>query len=296
MKKSRQRTKGSHYVTRKYLDGFSQAEFGEPGNLWTYERKVQLEEPKLIPCIDLCKKNLLYESIFLKVNELEDQYAELEGKFLKIFQTKISKKKPLNKKEMDVVKKFVNSMSHRTLSALDNLQNFESRVIDLMQNMVDQFNIKRSEQLEQIKKLSQGKFMFAHSNKMSLEGIGERFDDIAILEITDIAFGRESFFVTSDNPVSIYDFTMMNSIYGIPPGSKTSEITFPLNSKFCLFGNNIGISGYLDADHNMVQEVNNRTMNYSRKYFFAADKMGERFINSCISRWRQSLILNYLYL
>lgn len=291
----KQRTKGSHYVTREYLNGFSESGFGTPRSLWSYERKKELEEPKLLPCEAICKMNYLYESSFFKVNEIEDAYSKLEGEFVAILKTKIVEHKELTKDEANTVERFVGSMSHRTLSTLDNIKEFQEEMISTMQSLVDQFAEGKSKQLDKMKALKDRNFMFAHTNKLSLDGIGEKFSDFAILEIPDIAFNKDCFFFTSDNPVSVYDFALMNSFYGIPPGSRTSEIVFPLNSKFCLFGNNVGITGYREAGYNMVCEINNRIMNYSRKLFFSTIKMDERFANRCIERWRQSLILNYLF-
>jgi hypothetical protein len=295
MSTKKQRTKGSHYVTKEYLNGFSYADFGTPESLWTYERKKEVEEPKPLPTEVLCKKNYLYETSFLKVNEIEDEYAELEGKFISVMKAKVVEHKSFTANENAIMKKFVNSMSHRTLSTLDSINEFQEEVISQMQSLADQYAGGKSKQLEEAKALKDRNFMFAHTNKLSLEGMGERFSDFALLEISESTYGEECFFVTSDNPVSVYDFTMMNALYGIPPMSQTSEITFPLNSKFCLFGNNIGITGYHEIGYNMVCEINNRTMNYSRKLFFAAMRMDERFINHCIERWRQSLLLNFLY-
>ena len=86
----------------------------------------------------------------------------------------------------------------------------------------------------------------------------------------------------------------MNSIYGIPPLSTTIEVTVPLTPKLALFVNNAGIDGYFDIGHNFVREINNRTIIGNGNYLITPTKIDKKFLDLCVRRFRQSLLLHLL--
>ena len=116
-----------------------------------------------------------------------------------------------------------------------------------------------------------------------------QFSDMIFLTIE--YEGEDLFFITSDFPVCLYDFTLMNGPYGIPPLSPTLEVVVPLTPKIAVFINNIGLNGYLELFPNFVREINNRTILRSNKHIISSRELNKRFFANCINRSRQSLLL-----
>ena len=118
-----------------------------------------------------------------------------------------------------------------------------------------------------------------------------QFCDFQFLFIND----DNIYFVTSDNPVTHYDFTLFNSPYSPPPNSTTIEVIVPLTSKIVLLINNINLKGYKGIDYNFVREVNNRVIaNHPKMYIISPRVISEEYYKNTIQRFRQSFLLRGL--
>lgn len=105
---------------------------------------------------------------------------------------------------------------------------------------------------------------------------------------------EETFFITSDFPVSMIDFTNMNTFYPPTPMDATVEVTIPLTPKIALLVNNIGLNGYKEIDHNFMQEINYRTLRRSNKFIISPQKLDDKFTEYNVKRSPQSFLLLFI--
>jgi hypothetical protein len=292
---NKQKTKQEHYLPKKsYLEYF-----GDPDNksrLWVYQDKKLLlaepdkTEPKPISAINLCKEGYMYEAPIYPDNSIENTLSQIEGDYKTILENKVLKRQELTSLEKETVSYFVSTLETRTPAGRDNINGFIDRVLEQFTALEKQYmGGKLSKQHKELLSLKEDNSAFAQSVGTSLIVNRWKFSDYLFMFIK--YEGDDQFFITSDLPVSLCDFTLMNSIYGIPPLSATAELIVPLTAKIALFINNIGVNGYIDIDPNFVREVNNRTMLYSNKYVMAPKKLDGRFIDGATKRFRQSFLL-----
>ncbi len=147
-----------------------------------------------------------------------------------------------------------------------------------------------SETSDYWKKSKENQDMFVMGITTALEMNLHRVTDWLIYETCS----DEIHFITSDNPSCRYDFSLMNSFYGIPAFSKTTEITLPVTPKFALVGNFVGLNGYVTAYHNQVEEINDRTLMSTHSQFYSSRKLKPYELQKFTKRQRQALALSEL--
>lgn len=104
-----------------------------------------------------------------------------------------------------------------------------------------------------------------------------------LLEITKMISGmkwnylvapQDKFFISSDNPVVLFDPEHKSDFYG--PGflTKSVELTFPLSSDLCLLcQHGIPIENkFIDLDEDQVIKINARTISCSNRYILSSHK------------------------
>lgn len=296
----KQRTKAEHKVPDKsHLDHFKDE---KTGKLWIYKDKGFLvgkpisEIPKEIPPAAFLKEINFYESPLFNVNEVENTLAKIENEFNNVLRKKIMNKKGISTEEKQIVSNFISSLENRTSASKENINNFLDKVSEHFTALEKQFNQgKISFTHEELLKLKEENSAFTQSVAASIEINRWQFSDFLFLFIKDEYESEEQYFITTDHPVTLYDFTSMNSFYGIQPLSPTVEIVIPLTSKIALFINNVGVNGYKEISPNTISEINNRSLLTSFSYIISPKKMSQRFIDNSIKRFRQSIILEVLY-
>ena len=68
----------------------------------------------------------------------------------------------------------------------------------------------------------------------------------------------------------------------------------PLTPNIALFGNNCGITGYREIDHNFVREINNRVLRRASNMLISSGAIDERSANAFTRRMPQSLLLKFI--
>ena len=287
--------KQQHYIPRKsYLDYFTD-DSGKKHFCWVYYDKrtfLNDSEQKLkkITTLNLCKEGYFYESSDKNLNALEGALCAIENNYKNILESKIFKKEHLSKEDKFKVSLFISSLESRTPSSKLNINNFIDDILNQVSSLEKQFSKGRiSEVHSELLEMKKGNIPFSQLVDTSLVVNRWQFSDMIFLTIEQDF--EDLFFITSDFPVCLYDFTLMNSPYGVPPLSSTLEVVAPLTPEITVFINNIGLNGYLEVWPNFIREVNNRTILRSNKYIISPRELNNKFFDSCINRSRQSLLL-----
>lgn len=287
--------KQQHYIPRKsYLDYFTDSSDRNPFCWVYYDKKTFLTDPgpalKKITPQNLCKESYFYESSDKELNALEKALCNIESNYKNVLENKILKKDFLSKEEKFIVSLFISSLESRTPASKLNIDNFVESILHQVTSLEKQFsNGKISDTHSQLLEMKTGNIPFSQLVDVSMVVNRWQFSDMIFLTIEQEF--EDTFFITSDFPVCLYDFTLMNSPYGIPPLSSTLEVVAPLTPKTAVFINNIGLNGYLEVWPNFIREVNNRTMLRSNKHIVSPKELSKKFFDACLDRSRQSLLL-----
>ncbi len=289
-------TKQQHYIPNKcYLDYFADKSFKKP-SLWVYmDKKKFIDNSEILNPIPIspdnfCKQHLFYETSKLPVNTIENFLNNLEGHYKQVVDKKIMHKKKLNKNDKQKVAYFLSTLEVRTPLNKKSLNDFVSQLRERASHLEEIHNKgEKSEFSKQLDELESSNQMFINLILAAVQVNRFGFNDMLFLSPS--FDDEESFFITSDFPVTMYDFTSMNSFYGITPMDTTVEVVIPLTPKIALFANNIGLNGYRNIDVNFVNEVNNRTIRRSNKYIISPKKLSPEFIMRTVKRDPQSFVL-----
>ncbi len=293
---AKQRTKGQHYLPRSaYLEHFVDSSTDKPV-LWVYpfdNNGIRINEEKGIPAAQLCKETYLYESPLFRVNEVEQYLEKVESGYSKILKAKILNKIPITDDEKLLLSLFITTLEARLPSTRDNLLQFIDNIEEKIKALEDQYNEGKETKEHQDIKKAKGT-IFSQNIAIASELNRWQFSSFMFLHnehFEDPKYG--GYFITSDSPVSLYDFTFMNSLMGVPPSSPTAELLIPLTPSLLLFINNRGLNGYNAIDPNFIAEANNRTLNRAQKRIISPYRIDEKVVERIIRRQRQSFILQY---
>ncbi len=290
------KTKQEHHIPQKsYLDYFVDKQ--NKNLLWVYQDKkcifegIDKVQVKNISSVSLCKEAYFYEAPQYEANAIEGALANIEGKYKQVLENKIFKKERLTKEDKEIISNFISTLEMRTTASKQNVNDFIDRVSKQFGALEKQFKGgQMTENHKQLLKLKEENFAFSQTVALSIELNRWRFSDFMVMFIK-YEDDNDQFFVTSDHPVTLCDFTSMNGIYGIAPLSSTVEVVVPLTPRIALFINNIGVEGYMDISPNFVREVNNRVLISSNNYVISPNKLTNKFIKGCTARFRQSFLL-----
>lgn len=293
------RTEKEHYIPNKsYLDYFVDPTLNPPA-LWVYfDKKAVFANAdkaisKNITPTNLCKESYLYETPRLPVNSVEKMLANIEANYKHVLDTKILLKKPLSSSDHLAVAYFLSTLEMRTPLNKENSDNFISEVrkktIHLEEAHMKGENSQLHKELDEAEKQN---LMFTQTLITAVQV--NRYQVTDMLFLTPQFEDDESFFVTSDFPVSMLDFSLMNSFYPPTPLDATVEVTIPLTPKIALLVNHLGLNGYKEVDFNYVFEINNRTLQRSNKFIISPKKLGDRFTNLNVKRYPQSFVVLYM--
>jgi len=293
---NKQITKRQHWLPlTSYLENF--AAEGKVKTYWLKEGGradfIKTAEQKDIAPINVGVKKDLYENPHLPVNTIEDSLAVVEGYYLKVLRDKILQHKPLTEEEQEQVALYISTLENRTVLQKkhweDNMDKLEQkgRNIALAHNAPDAAD-RWSEQLKTAKDTT-----FTAALVIAMQVDKWQPLDFCFLVIPD---NVDAEFITSDHPVTLTDFTMDNSFYGLNHWHRTAECVVPLTPKIALFGNMCGINGYKEVDYNFVREVNNRILRRADKTLISKSSIEPKEAEMIVRHNPQSLILKFVEL
>lgn len=283
-----------HYVNQAYLMHFCDTGERQPV-LWVYPRDKEIFEkpetftPEGRQPVSVCVVRDFYEGNDEPINRIETLLSDIEGKFERVVQDKIIQKKELDAQDKQAIANYVSTMQMRTAAMKEHIDRFYDEVIGKLEAMENAHGAS-NETSEYWKKSKQNQDMFVIGITTALDANIHSLTDWLIYETSS----DDLHFITSDNPFCRYDFSLMNSFYGIPALSKTTEITLPVSPKFALVGNFVGLNGYVIAHHNQVEEINERTLMSTHNAFYSSRKLKPYEFKKYTDRQRQALALSEL--
>lgn len=293
------RTKQEHYIPNKsYLDYFVDDSIN-PNSLWVYFDKKQIfndsskAEPKNITPINLCKEAYLYETPKLPLNSIEKMLQMIEDNYKHVLDNKILKKKKLTTEDRIAISQFISTLEVRTPLNKEHSEDFINEVKDHVVHL-EEANMggRKSSLHKQLDDAEKNNLMFLQTLTVALEV--NRYQVADMLFLSPQFEDKNTYFITSDFPVSLLDFSLMNNFYQPTPLDATVEVTIPLTPKVTLLINHLNLNGYRTIDHNYIQEINNRTLQRSNKFIISPRKLDKDFTYYTVKRYPQSFVVLYM--
>ncbi|HBY09770.1 hypothetical protein A2274_00050 [candidate division WWE3 bacterium RIFOXYA12_FULL_43_11] len=293
----KQRTKGEHYIPNKsYLNYFTDNTTPKKSTLWVYENKQQIltninrVTAKNISPEKFCKDNYLYESPAFPLNAIENALAELEGKYKIIVDNKLLKGLEITSTEKEVVARYLSALEMRTPLNKQNADEFINQLLEHTIALEEAHNVKEPSELrKELEAALKQNFMFTTSLASAMDFNRYQICDFQILTINPVF--ADLFFITSDFPVTMLSFTMLNNFYPPTPMDITAETVIPITPQMAILVNNIGENGYKEIDYNFVDEVNSRVLRRANSYIISDRKLTADFISRTRRHFPQSFIL-----
>lgn len=291
------RTRRQHWLPRaSYLRHFTkngrltayQFRDGDKTNFLTTAKKFT-PSPE-----NIAHKRDLYETPALPDNTIENVFADLEGQYGQILEKKILKKKPLTKKEHQIVAMYVSVLENRTPSQQANLHDFIKRLDDNGRALSLAHNSPEATEKWSKEMGKARQHIFGQWLTTTIEINKWVVLDFCFLEPASYVSDAE--FITSDHPVSLIDYISENSPFGKNQWSKTAECVVALTPKLAILGNNCGLTGYREIDYNFVREINNRTLRSADKLLISRGDVPEFEAKAIVQREPQSLLLKFVTL
>ncbi len=281
-----------HFVNEAYLQHFCDPAL-DPRAVWLYRREHDFGRdfagytPEIRTPKNLCVQRDFYEGSDLPTNTIEAHLSKIEGDFESLVQTKILKKLPLLQQDNKVIARYITMMQNRTLAQKKHMESVQDDLIAKVEAMEKRHGIPPTKS-EELKASKANNEIFIMGMTVAEEMRLHAMTSWLILESTF----KDCYFLTCDHPTLRYDFSLMNSFYGIPAFCKTTEITLPITPRFAIVGNYLDVSGYRDAHPNKVEEVNQRTIMAADKEFYSNHKLTERELHAILRHHRQCLVLD----
>lgn len=285
--------KRHHYLPEFYLRGFA----NPPSScLWMYQKNCESVKP-ILPH-DAAVKTFYYsfknEIGELDSDTIENMMADIEGISAPIFK-KIENKEKLTEDERRTFSLFLAFIRIRVPNFRENIENSGAEVIKMtMKDFAS--NEERFRLILEDYKKSTGKEItipvdrlrnFALNDsgyKVKLEPIFSLFVGVNMaIKLSDIInemkwdfrlSTKDNAFITSDNPLAIYD---PYDDSGVQAGLllKKTILTFPITRNISLYAywSNDRYIEYKHARNNEVKKINRMTVINSRRFVYAPDKL-----------------------
>lgn len=288
------RVRRQHFVNEAYLNHFCDESLNPPA-IWVYEKQhdymhdFESYNPVTRTPRNICVVRDFYEGNDQPVNTIENFLSKIEGDFESVVQNTIIPQKPLSSSDKYAISRYFTVMQYRTMAHKEHIDRFYDDIIGKITALEQQHNAPNKES-KKWKKSKENKEMFLLNLMMSEEMNVLRAAGWLVL-INDTF--RNDHFITSDHATLTYDFSLMNSFYGIPAFCKTTEITLPITPKIALVANYLDINEYESAHPNQIEEVNQRTWMASNGHIYSSRKLEQRQIERLFTRHRQGLAIVY---
>ena len=266
-----------HYIPRCYLEAFADPTLKGAPRVWVYQIKTG-RIFKTNPTNILIEKDMYTIPLPSGGRNLiiEDTLANIEGRYVDIFRSKIDQNKPLTPEERGLFAIFVTAMLTRTKSRKDQLLSFIKDVDDRAQDLERAHNVKTKtnfrKQLEALTPTIHQLTMA--SNLAELSDLVYQMKYAILTPVSDA-----DRFVTSDNPchlinpelIKAYGFGHMNSSPGL--GQKSVELTLTLSpTKALSAGWLLQQEMYLPVDSKMVEQINWRSTRHAQDFLVSSQE------------------------
>lgn len=286
--------KQQHYIPRAaYLEHFRVPD-EERSVVWRCQRSAartfDIAGQKKLTTKDFCKEHYLYESPNLPPNSLENILEEIETGYRAVLDGRILKQEALAEEELQSLTMFLASLEVRVPASRDKVLKSCDKVLNLNAALEKQ-HLGGAESAATKKWLESKETAFSLLVMKAVLIDRWQFASFKFLFVPEIA-REDVFFVASDNPVTLHDFVLMNSVWHLQPFSKSLELTLPLTPYLLLFANNRGLTGYSEVDYNFVDEANSRTVKSANKHLISPRRRGEEWFERLQDRSTQSFILS----
>jgi len=278
--------KRNHFIPVFYLKGFV-----DPHNepfLWQYERDCKAIKKVTPKNIAWRKYYYSFTNIEGKQDSFEDVLAKLEGVASLIFK-KIKTYKGLNNQERGDFSFFLATMMTRVPHRREEYEDFTRNFIKQFGQNIAQSN----EALESIIKLYEketgkknttstkefqdfllkGNYNVKFEQEYSLEPMTfiKEFANIFFkMKWIFIEASDDFKFITSDNPMTLYNPKNPLPFSDVGLLNKNIEVTFPISKDFTFLGSwRFESKNYIKANNNTVRDINYRTVLSASRFVFS---------------------------
>jgi hypothetical protein len=215
---------------------------------------------------------------------LERGLTGLETEFARIRNRKLNFRRPLDQDEHTLLCAFTAAAQVRTPSSREHHRQQWERPLKMMEEMIEWAKTATPEEKKRAAAMhipsstsdggmtyEQVKELHAHPLQLMLMPMIRTVTPLLRkLNLAVFVTTGEIGFITSDHPCVWFD----PESYKRPPLYRgpalmyeTIEITLPLSPSHCLFFNRQGITGYIDANQDIVDDLNRRVRFEAEKYF-----------------------------
>lgn len=290
--------KRQHFIPQSYLKAWcdTQTLSGQEPYLWQFS-KDGLQVKKKAPV------NIFHENNMYTIEQpgkqksliLEHGLSELESRFTKIRDHKISKGKSLSEEEHFILCTFIAAMHGRTKAQRDHLKKFWEEIIDKMDNMTAAINQAAPNERKKVMQAlggvsSQGKDVLheedvrklaKHTMPMMLpQLIRVQAPLLVRLDMLILETTEKPGFITSDVPCNWFDPESCKRppfFQGPALMYKTTEIRFPVSPRQLIILNRQGFRGRYIATPEKVDEFNRVTRWSSSEYFIVNSNIKKEY-------------------
>ncbi|MDH5680561.1 MAG: DUF4238 domain-containing protein [Spirochaetota bacterium] len=261
---------GDHYIPRHYLNGF----VGSDNCLSVYDKRSG-------NCFRTQTSRVAHENGFYTPDKERYLATEIEGPTVQII-NKIKEQQPLTKQDKNLFTKYLVTMWKRVPHTKNQLiikapsicQELENEIIPLLEEEIKKspenisFLEKREKEIKQILQefsvnppKEAWEYNINPNTAPNILKIIEHFMTWAFLICVE---GNNQFFITSDNPVFIFESLGLNKDH--------SEISFPISKNITLWltwNRDIQDCNYYYISGQTVKEINNRTISRATRFVYA---------------------------
>lgn len=254
-----------HYVPQCYLRAFATPDSindKEP-LIWIFQKNQRIGRLDKIKNVLFVKNLYTLEDNDVKDFSLEENFANIEGEYIKVYSEKISKRIPLSERDHVILCIFIGLLLQRTLRHKDSVEKFLTQVIEMMESM-DKTHGTKSKVVDDYKKFKQD------GHKL---GILKILPDIAdVLTQMNIAFictdKITSRFITCDDPCIMFNPDLQwQKFYGYGLAQKSIELSLTLSPTTMVVFTWQNLRGYMYTTNTRVEDHNRMVRHHAYKYF-----------------------------
>lgn len=253
-----------HIIPKCHLKNF--VDYSLPKNkgkrVWIFNKKDKVGRDQHI------RSTLTSEHFYTIGNDdfrVETSLQQIEDKYSKIFDLKISKKLPLNMEEHVFFCAFVASMIQRTVAQRENIGHMFDQIIERLSVIEAETGKVSKAKQEWIEKKKN-----AHSFSI-IQMLPEMTNIMVEMNIAFFCSQTKTPFITSDNPAFLFNSKLQfYPMYSPGLGQKDVEIRMPLSPEIAVCFSWINnVRGYLGFKKDEVDDWNRMTYGHSHEYFIS---------------------------
>lgn len=253
-----------HIIPKCHLKNF--VDHSLPKNkgkrVWVFDKKDKTGKDQHI------RSTLTSEHFYTIGNDdfsVETSLQQIEDRYAKIFDAKISKKLPLDMEEHLYFCAFVASMLQRTVPQRENIEHMFDQIIERLSAFETETGKTSKVKQEWIEKKKD-----AHSFSI-IEMVPEMTKILMEMNIAFMCSQSKTCFITSDAPAFLFNSKLQfYPMYSPGLGQKDVELRMPLSPEISVCFSWINnVRGYLGLDSNQVDDWNRMTYGHSHTHFIS---------------------------